>query len=121
MGDEQGTRAAVDRFNDAFNAHDVDAVMAAMTVDCVFESTSPPNGSRHEGQAAVRTAWEEFFAASPTAHFDAEDVITTGDRCVVQWRYTWRSDDGTEAQIRGVDVMRVREGKVAEKFAYVKG
>ena len=60
--------------------------MAAMTDDCVFENTSPPNGQRYEGQAQVRAAWEEFFAASPTAHFDGEDVIVAGDRCVVQWR-----------------------------------
>ncbi len=115
------TVAAVDRFNDAFNRHDVDAVMAAMTDDCVFENTSPPNGQRYEGQDQVRAAWEEFFAASPTAHFDGEDVITTGDRCIVQWRYTWTNDDGSTSALRGVDVLRVRDGKVAEKFAYVKG
>ena len=86
---EDETRAAVDRFNDAFNRHDVDAVMTAMTDDCVFESTSPPHGERHEGQAAVRAAWEAFFGASPTAHFDAEEVIVTGDKCVVRWRYSW--------------------------------
>ena len=115
------TVAAVDRFNDAFNRHDVDAVMAAMTDDCVFESTSPPSGQRFEGQDQVRAAWEEFFAASPTAHFDGEDVIATGDRCTVQWRYTWTNDDGSTSALRGVDVLRVRDGKVAEKFAYVKG
>ena len=120
-GNGTGTQASVDRFNEAFNRHDVDAVMAAMTDDCVFENTSPPNGERFEGQVQVRAAWEAFFAASPTAHFDAEDVITTGDRCVVQWRYTWTDDDGTTGAIRGVDVIRVRDGKVAEKFAYVKG
>ncbi len=65
------TLAAVDAFNEAFNAHDVDAVMERMTEDAVFESTSPPAGERHEGAAAVRAAWEAFFAASPTAHFDA--------------------------------------------------
>jgi cation diffusion facilitator family transporter len=116
-----GTAAAVDRFNDAFNRHDVDAVMAAMTDDCVFENTSPPNGQRYEGQAQVRAAWEEFFDASPDAHFDGEDVIVAGDRCVVQWVYTWTDDDGTKRALRGVDVIRVRDGKVAEKFAYVKG
>jgi cation diffusion facilitator family transporter len=115
------TVAAVDRFNEAFNRHDVDAVMAAMTDDCVFENTSPPEGRRYEGQDQVREAWEEFFAASPTARFDGEDVIATGDRCVVQWRYTWTDDDGTTNAIRGVDVLRVRDGKVAEKLAYVKG
>ncbi len=116
-----GTAEAVDRFNQAFNAHDVDAVMAAMTDDCVFEDTSPPNGERHEGQEQVRAAWEEFFAASPHARFDAEDVIVAGDRCIVLWAYTWTNDDGTTSSLRGVDVLRVRDGKVAEKFAYVKG
>jgi ketosteroid isomerase-like protein len=116
-----GTAEAVDRFNEAFNRHDVDAVMAAMTDDCVFENTSPPNGQRYEGQAQVRAAWEEFFAASPDARFDGEDVIVAGDRCVVQWVYRWTNDDGSTSSLRGVDVLRVRDGKVAEKFAYVKG
>ena len=115
------TAATIDRFNEAFNRHDVDAVMAAMTDDCVFENTSPPNGQRYEGQAQVRAAWEEFFAASPDAHFDGEDVIVAGDRCVVQWNYTWTNHDGSTSALRGVDVLRVRDGKVAEKFAYVKG
>ena len=39
----------------------------------------------------------------------------------MQWLYSWDNDDGTTAHIRGVDVIRVRDGKVAEKFAYVKG
>ena len=72
---ENATLAAVDRFNEAFNRHDVDAVMAAMTDDCVFESTSPPAGERHVGQAAVRAAWEGFFSASPQ---DMVDVLRGG-------------------------------------------
>jgi ketosteroid isomerase-like protein len=120
MGDtEKATIEAVERFNDAFNRHDVDATMACMTDDCVFESTSPPEGERHEGAVAVRAAWEVLFAASPTAHFDAEEVIATGDRCVVRWVYTWTDNGG--GRVRGVDVIRVRDGKVAEKLAYVKG
>jgi len=120
MTPDAQTRAAVDRFNDAFNRHDVDAVMQAMTADCVFEDTSPPNGVRHEGTDAVRAAWEAFFTASPTAHFDTEDVVVAGDRCIVRWRYTWTGDDGG-GSIRGVDVLRVRNGQIAEKLAYVKG
>jgi ketosteroid isomerase-like protein len=115
------TIEAVDAFNEAFNRHDVDAVMAHMTDGAVFESTSPPSGERYEGAAAVRAAWEAFFAASPTARFDAEEAIATGDRCVVRWIYTWTDDAGHEQRLRGVDVLRVRDGKVAEKLAYVKG
>lgn len=111
------TLVTIDRFNEAFNRHDVDAVMALMTDDVVFENTSPPpEGERHQGQVAVRAFWEAFFAGSPRAHFAAEDTFATGDRCTIRWRYSW--GDGS---IRGVDVFRVRDGKVAEKLSYVKG
>ncbi|MFN8440291.1 MAG: nuclear transport factor 2 family protein [Caldilineaceae bacterium] len=116
------TLDVVNRFNAAFNQHNVDAVMAAMTDDCVFENTYPaPDGERYEGQAAVRAFWESFFASSPHAHFETEDSFASGDRCVVRWRYRWVDQDGKQGHIRGVDVFRVRNGKVAEKFAYVKG
>ncbi len=116
------TLAAVQRFNEAFNRHDVAAIMVAMTEDCVFENTSPaPDGERYEGQAAVRAFWERFFGESPHAAFETEDCFAVGNRCVVCWRYRWIEPDGTRGTIRGVDVFRVRDGKVAEKFAYVKG
>lgn len=119
---QEETLAAIQRFNDAFNQHDVDGVMAAMTEDCIFENTSPaPDGERYVGQAAVRVFWESFFAASPQATFDTEDIFASGDRCLVRWRYRWVGSDGTPGHIRGVDVFCVRDGKVAEKFAYVKG
>ncbi len=107
---------AVERFAKAFDAKDVDAVMAAMTTDCVFEDTAPPDGKRHEGAAAVRAAWTAFFAASATGVFTTEEVIDAGDRVVTRWRYDW--GDG---HVRGVDVFRVRDGLVAEKLSYVKG
>lgn len=115
------TASVVQRFNEAFNRHDVDAVMALMTDDCVFENTRPrPDGERYEGPAAVRAFWEQFFARSPEAHFDAEEIVAAGDRCVVLWVYTWVRD-GERGHVRGVDVFKVREGRVAEKLSYVKG
>jgi ketosteroid isomerase-like protein len=116
------TIAAVTRLNDALNAHDVDAVMAAMTDDCVFENTYPaPDGERFEGQTAVRGFWEGMLRSSPDAHFETEELFAVADRCVVRWRYTYTDREGNAGHIRGVDVLRVREGKVAEKLAYVKG
>ena len=80
-----------------------------------------PDGVRFEGQAAVREVWEGFFRSSPRAHFDVEDLFAAGDRCLVRWLYRWVDADGTPGHVRGVDVFRVRDGKVAEKLAYVKG
>ncbi|HEY1296082.1 MAG TPA: nuclear transport factor 2 family protein [Chloroflexota bacterium] len=111
------TLAAVARFNIAFDNHDVDGVMAAMTEDCVFESTGPaPDGPRYMGAAAVRQFWEKFFGANPNARFTPEEQFAAADRCVVRWRYDW--GDG---HVRGVDIFRVRDGLVAEKLSYVKG
>ena len=114
-------RTVVEQFNEAFNNHDVDGIMALMTDDCVFENTRPaPDGTRLTGQAAVRSYWVEFFQRSPQARFESEEIFDAGDRCVVRWIYQWVRD-GTKGHVRGVDLFRVRDGKVAEKLSYVKG
>jgi hypothetical protein len=108
--------AAVQRFNTAFGAKDVDAIMAAMTPDCVFEDTAPPDGRRHVGADAVRAAWQSLFSGSPNAQFTVEELLPMQDRVVQRWRYDW--GDG---HVRGVDLFTVRDGRVAEKLSYVKG
>ena len=115
--------AVVDRFNGAFGRGDVDAVMALMTEDCLFENTyPPPDGERHVGQAAVRHFWERFFASTETPAFETEEVFAAGGRVVCRWRFSWGTPSGAASgHVRGVDVFRVREGKVAEKLSYVKG
>lgn len=119
---DESTYTIIQRFHDAFNRHDVDAIMAAMTEDCIFENTyPPPNGERFEGQAAVRAFWERLFTESPQAHFEVEDIFAAADRGVIRWRYRWVSADGSTGHIRGVDIFRVRDGKIAEKLSYVKG
>ncbi len=80
---------AVEQFNRAFNAHIVGAVRAAMTEDCIFESTSPsPDGVRYVGAEQVLAYLERFFAGSPDARFETEEMIVSGDRCIVQWVYS---------------------------------
>ena len=118
----QSTLETVARFNDAVNAHDLNLTMSLMTEDCVFENTyPPPDGERYEGQAAVGVFWAEFFESSPSAHFEFEDVFASGERAFVRWLYRWQNADGAWGHIRGVDIFRVRDGKVAEKLSYVKG
>ncbi len=118
----QATLAVVQQFNAAMSERDVEAIMALMTDDCVFENTfPPPDGTRYTGTAAVRAFWEEMFRATSHPVFDTEEAFACGDRCVVRWTYRWDNPDGTRGHVRGVDVMQVREGKVAEKLSYVKG
>ncbi len=51
MSATEQTLATIERFNEAFNRQDVEAVMKLMADDIVFENTS---GGRFEGQEAVR-------------------------------------------------------------------
>ena len=114
--------ACLARFGAATARHDVDAMMAEMTDDCVFESTGPaPDGVRHEGVEAVREQWRRLFAGSKEAQFTEEDAFHAGDRALVRWHYGWVSDDGTPGHVRGVDVLRFRDGRISEKLSYVKG
>ena len=106
----------VDRFGAAWAAHDLDAALALVTDDCVFDATGPaPDGSRHQGPDAIRQAWKAIFDDT-ASRFEAEETFAAGDRVVQLWRYSW---DG--GHVRGVDVFKVRHGKVSEKLSYVKG
>src|SRR5262245_2108000 len=96
--------AVVNRFNEVFNRHDVDAIMELMTEDCVWDNTRPPpDGTRLVGQQDVRRGWMAFFARSPHAHFETEEMFAAGDRVVVLWLYRWVRD-GQPGRVRGVDV-----------------
>ena len=108
--------AVLDRFGRAWNDHDLDAALALVTDDCVFESTGPaPDGGRHQGKEQLRRAWAPIFA-NPASHFTVEDTFGAGDRIAQRWSYSW--GDG---HVRGVDLFRVVDGLVAEKLSYVKG
>ncbi len=109
-------------FNDAFNRHDVPAMMALLSDDCVFENTSPaPDGTVYKGKAAVTQFWQDFFRASPQARIQVEEIFGLGWRCVLRWRYDWVDAAGEPGHVRGVDIFTVKDGVISEKLSYVKG
>ena len=113
---ELATMDVVAAFNEAFNRHDAEALRELVTDDCVFVDTAPPDGIRHEGAAAASAAFEWLFMQSPQAHFEANVVVVAGDHLVQTWRYSW-----SDGHVDGVDLIRVRDGRVSQKRAYVKG
>jgi ketosteroid isomerase-like protein len=81
------TRRAIQGFHDALNSHDIESLALLVHEDCIFETTDPPDGTRHVGRAAVLKACQEFFEQSPQARFEMEEIMAMGDRAVVLWRY----------------------------------
>ena len=119
---DPATIGIVQRYNESFNQGEVDGVMAAMTGDCVVETPiPPPDGSRFQGQEAVRALRRDFIQSTSDIEFATEDMFASGHRCLVQWLFTWVGQDGQPGRVRGVDLSKVRDGKSAEKLVYVMG
>lgn len=109
-------------FNEAFNRHDVPGMMGLMSDDCVFENTDPaPDGAVFSGKEVVTRFWEDFFRESPHAHIEIEEIFGLGMRCIMRWKYNWVDPAGTKGHVRGVDIFKVENGSICEKFSYVKG
>jgi steroid delta-isomerase-like uncharacterized protein len=112
----------LDRFADAWNRHDLDALMSMMTDDCVFEASAGPdvNGQRSEGQEAVRAAYAAVFEAFPDAHWANPRHFVFGNRGVSEWTFTGTRRDGTRVEVSGCDLFTIRGGRIALKNSYRK-
>ena len=115
----RSTAEVIDQFNDAFQRHDPSLLADLIAEDCVLENTQPaPDGSRHVGREQCLALWHSIASAANT-HFDLEDVEVAGDRAIIRWRLWW--GESSNQSVRGVNLMRVREGLIVEGMGYVKG
>jgi ketosteroid isomerase-like protein len=106
------------RFNQAFMQHDGSLLEHMIADDCVMESVEPaPDGTRYVGRSACLTFWQNL-ANNRDGAFTAEDIVGFGDRGIIRWRY--RFGPGLSKSVRGVNVMRVRDGLIVEALGYVK-
>lgn len=112
----------LDRFADAWNRHDLDAIMSMMTADCVFEASAGNgvDGERSEGPVAVRAAFAAVFADYPDARWNNPRHFVARDRGVSEWTFTATSLDGNRVEVNGCDLFSFRDGKIALKNSYRK-
>ena len=109
-------------FADAFNAHDVEAIMAHMTDDCVFEASAGPDvdGEKFTGREQVKKAFENVFATFADAHWGNPRHFIKDDRGFSEWIFTGTKADGTKVEVTGCDLFTFRDGKIAIKNSYRK-
>jgi steroid delta-isomerase-like uncharacterized protein len=116
------TVAVLQEFADAWNRHDVEALMAFMTDDCVFEASAGADitGTRYVGREAVRAGFAEVFAAFPDAHWHDARHFVCASRGVSEWTFTGTRADGTRVEVHGCDLFTFRDGRIALKNSYRK-
>ena len=109
-------------FADAWNRHDVDALMSFMAEDCAFESSAGPDacGARHVGREAVRAAFADVWNVFPDAHWGNARHFVHGDRAVSEWTFTGTRADGSRVEVQGCDLFTLQGGKIALKNSYRK-
>ena len=112
------TLQILQRFNQAFVQHDASLLEDLIAEDCVMESVEPaPNGTRVVGRADNLKFWTNL-ANNRDGAFEVEDVVVFGERANVRWRY--RFGPGLSQSVRGVTLMRLRDGLIVEALAYAK-
>ena len=109
-------------FIEAFNRHDVPAMLQFVSDDCLFDDSSPaPDGTLYTGKVAIGQYYQAFFTRFPQAHLKAEELLGYGIRCILRWRLDWTDLSGNSTHLRGIDLFRVQQDLICEKYSYMKG
>ncbi|MDE0058394.1 MAG: nuclear transport factor 2 family protein [Defluviicoccus sp.] len=107
---------------EAFNRHDVDAIMGYFAADVVWLMARGPDawGRRFEGARAVREALADRFRSIPDAHWQDRGSWVSGEVGVSEWTLTGTTAKGERLEVQGCDLWRFRDGKVIVKDTYWK-
>ncbi len=120
---EQGKLDALNAVLDAFNRHDLDAIMSHFAEDCVFESPRGPDpwGTRFVGKGEVRRGLAARFDGIPDVHYRDDDHFVSGNRAVSEWTISGTTVEGERIEVRGCDLWTFGEdGGITRKDSYWK-
>jgi ketosteroid isomerase-like protein len=114
--------ATLKAFLDAFNAHDVDAIMSFFTEDCVFEMPRgpAPGGRRLVGKQEVREGIRSRFDGIPDVRYEDDRHWVCGDRGVSEWTIRGTQRTGERIEVRGCDLFELADGRIRRKDSFWK-
>lgn len=106
----------------AFNRHDLDAIMEYFHEDCSFDFPRGPHayGNRAVGKKDVRALLATRFAGIPDVTYSDDEHWLLGDHAVSRWRLTGTTAKGERIDVRGCDLLDLRDGKITRKDSYWK-
>jgi ketosteroid isomerase-like protein len=114
--------ATLRAITDAFNAHDLDAIMEFFADDCSLDMPRGPEpwGQRFTGKQAVRKALATRFQGLPDVRYSDDRHWVNGDLGVSEWLLSGTTPEGRKVRVRGCDHWEFRDGKVVRKDSYWK-
>lgn len=111
----------VDTF-DAFNRHDIDAVMKCFADDCVFYTVAGDEvfGAKIEGKQAIAEAFSNVWSGIKDANWAHHSHFLAGNRAVSEWTFSGTMPDGKYIEVEGADLFTLRDGEIVVKQALRK-
>jgi steroid delta-isomerase-like uncharacterized protein len=121
-GDETVTVETLKQILEAFNRHDLDAIMEFFSDDCSFDFPRGPEpwGQRFIGKDQVREALAGRFKGIPDVHYGDDRHWLAANMGVSEWTLTGTTTSGVRLKVRGCDHWEFRNGKVIRKDSYWK-
>ena len=118
----QPTLELLEQFLDAFNRHDLDAIMEHFADNCVFYMPrgAVPRGDRYVGKDDVRAGLAKRFQGIPDVHYGDDRHWACGDFGVSEWTLTGTSTSGKRIEVRGVDLLEFAGGEITRKDSFWK-
>lgn len=122
QADDAKRLALLERFAMAWNARDVDELMACMSADCEFLASAGPasDGTRSSGRDNVRRAYVAVFEAFPEAAWTNACHFVSGDRGVSEWRFIGRDRNGKSVDVSGCDILTFDGDRIRIKNSFRK-
>ena len=122
QSDTEITITTLTEFLNAFNRHDLDAIMEFFTEDCVLDMPRGhgPGGFRYEGKPEVRRGLATRFEGLPDAHYGEDRHWIAGNFAVSEWTLTGTQTSGEALEVRGCDHLEFSGGKIAVKNSFWK-
>lgn len=108
-------RELIEKYNHAWNDHDLEAIAAFHAPDVVFHNYSADE--RAEGAEAVKEHIGGILAAYPDLHFRGRRLYARDGLVVSEWTAT-ATRDGRKYEWDGVDVFPIEGGKIKRKDVY---
>jgi len=122
MASTKAGASVLQAFLDAFNAHDVDAIMSFFAKDCVMDLPRgpAPGGRRLVGKEQVREGIQSRLDRIPDVHYGDDRHWICGERGVSEWTLRGTQRTGEPIEVRGCDLLELVDGKISRKDSFWK-
>lgn len=105
-------KTTVERWVDAINQHNPDAVASCFDLD--YRDEAPARrGESVVGREKVRQNFVTFFKDIPDIRAELIGCVAEGEKLWMEWRMGGTRKDGTQMEFAGVNIFGVKDGRLA--------